>query len=184
MEHDGLFAEAAGLAARLGRILGERGLRMCTAESCTGGLIGALVTEIPGSSAWYDRGFVTYSNEAKTELLGVSPATLAKHGAVSAETAAEMALGAAARSRADIAAAVTGIAGPDGGAPDKPVGTVWLAWRFPDGRAERELRRFPGDRRSVRLRTAAAVFERIIRETERADRGSGNRGGRNGTPAG
>ncbi len=114
------------LADRFLKACAHHGILAATAESCTGGMIISLLTDIPGSSSMVDRGFVTYSNEAKTEMLGVSPETLEKHGAVSAETAHEMAAGALKHSRAGIALAVTGIAGPDGGSAEKPVGLVWF----------------------------------------------------------
>ena len=119
-------AEIGNLANLFLQACLKRELLVATAESCTGGLIIAAMTDIPGSSSMVDRGFVTYSNDAKIELLGVSPVTLDAHGAVSSETAQEMAAGALARSHAGIALAVTGIAGPDGGSPDKPVGLVWF----------------------------------------------------------
>ncbi|MGN6143024.1 MAG: CinA family protein [Mesorhizobium sp.] len=130
--------------------LADRFLKAClkheilaaTAESCTGGLIIAAMTDIPGSSSMVDRGFITYSNDAKMELLGVSPVTLDAHGAVSAETAQEMAAGALARSHAGIALAVTGIAGPDGGSPDKPVGLVWFGLAMTGQRVVTEKRVF------------------------------------------
>lgn len=118
--------EVGELANRFLQACLKHGILAATAESCTGGLIIAAMTDIPGSSSMVDRGFITYSNNAKMELLGVSPVTLDAHGAVSAETAQEMAAGALARSHAGIALAVTGIAGPDGGSPDKPVGLVWF----------------------------------------------------------
>lgn len=134
----------------LGARMQERGLVACTAESCTGGMVAAAITDIAGSSSWFDRGFVTYSNEAKQELLGVRPATLALEGAVSEATAAEMVAGALARSHADVAVAVTGIAGPGGGTAAKPVGMVCFAWL----RRGREVRvathHFDGDRTAVR----------------------------------
>lgn len=146
----------------LASLLLARGQSLTTAESCTGGLIAASCTELAGSSAWFERGFVTYSNEAKTELLGVPPELIAHHGAVSEEVAKAMAAGALARSRADIAVAVTGIAGPTGGSDAKPVGTVWLAWaERGHGRAQdtvavhAEKMWFPGDRRAVRGATVA-----------------------------
>ena len=133
------------------------GRRIATAESCTGGLISGLLTEIPGSSDVVGRAFITYSNEAKRELLGVDAGTLEAHGAVSRETALEMAAGALARSGpdADISVAVTGVAGPGGGSPDKPVGTVWFAAVGDGGPEIAEMRRFPGDRGAVRLATVA-----------------------------
>ena len=119
--------DAGELAAKLVSACDRLGLVLATAESCTGGMVAAAITDVPGSSAVFDRGFVTYSNAAKADMLGVADATLEAHGAVSSETAAEMALGAVARSRADIAVAVTGIAGPGGGTALKPVGLVHLA---------------------------------------------------------
>ena len=116
------------LAIDVGRALAVRKWTLATAESCTGGLVAGAITDIAGSSGWFDRGFVTYSNEAKVDLLGVRPETLARFGAVSEATVREMAAGALGRSRADIAVAVTGVAGPAGGTPEKPVGLVWFAW--------------------------------------------------------
>ncbi len=146
----------------LASLLLARGQLLATAESCTGGLIAASCTELAGSSAWFERGFVTYSNEAKTELLGVPAELIERHGAVSEEVAKAMAAGALAHSRADLAVAVTGIAGPTGGSDAKPVGTVWLAWaERGHGRAQdtvavhAEKMWFPGDRRAVRGATVA-----------------------------
>jgi len=131
---------------------------VATAESCTGGLIAASLTEIAGSSDVVDRGFVTYSNEAKTDLLGVPADLIATHGAVSEEVARAMAQGAIARSKANVAAAVTGIAGPKGGTPTKPVGLVHLAVARRGGDVRHERHVFPGDRRQVRLATVERVF--------------------------
>ena len=128
---------------------GARGWTLATAESCTGGWIAKCCTDRAGSSAWFDRGFVSYSNEAKHEMLGVENAVLKDAGAVSREVALQMAAGARSRAGTDIAVAVTGIAGPDGGSADKPVGSVWFAWALED-RAEAELLQFPGDREAVR----------------------------------
>ena len=150
------------LAQALGAALARRGWKVATAESCTGGLVAGAITEIAGSSGWFDRGFVTYSNEAKVELLGVSAATLARFGAVSEETAREMAAGAVAGSRAKLAVAVTGIAGPDGGTPDKPVGTVCFAWARRAGAVETATRRFPGDRAAVRAAAVAAALQGLL----------------------
>ncbi|HET8701387.1 MAG TPA: nicotinamide-nucleotide amidohydrolase family protein, partial [Nitrococcus sp.] len=116
------------LAQRAGTLLEDRGLRLITAESCTGGWIAKVLTDVAGSSQWFERGVVVYSNAAKIELLGVSRHSLQSFGAVSREVAAEMARGAVARAPAEVSLAVTGIAGPDGGTPAKPVGLVWLAW--------------------------------------------------------
>ncbi|MCM0608273.1 MAG: CinA family protein [Ideonella sp. WA131b] len=150
---------------RLAGLLAARGERLATAESCTGGLIAAACTARAGSSDWFERGFVTYSNEAKTELLGVDAALLAAHGAVSEEVARAMVAGALARSRATLAVAVTGIAGPGGAVPGKPVGTVWLAWgRAGSLRAERRL--FGGDRDAVRGTTVAMALQRLAEAAE------------------
>ena len=138
------------LAIVVGDILLEKRLMLATVESCTGGWIAQTVTNIPGSSAWFERGFVTYSNEAKQELVGVQAETLTKHGAVSREVAVEMVLGGVQRSRADVAVSVTGIAGPDGGTPEKPVGTVWIAWADRHGSSEAICYGLQGDRRAVR----------------------------------
>jgi nicotinamide-nucleotide amidase len=140
----------SALAESLGCKLKARGELLVTAESCTGGGVAQAVTAIAGSSEWFERGFVTYSNEAKAELLDVRASTLERHGAVSEETAREMALGALAKSRGTLALAVTGIAGPGGGSPDKPVGTVCFAWARRGGAAHSETRRFAGDREAVR----------------------------------
>lgn len=150
------------LATQVGSALCARKQILAVAESCTGGWIGKSVTDIAGSSGWFDRGFVTYSNVAKTELLGVREATLARHGAVSAEVVTEMVVGALERSRADIALAVSGVAGPDGGTADKPVGTVYLAWA-PRGGSTRVVRQhFDGDREAVRLATVAAALQGVL----------------------
>jgi nicotinamide-nucleotide amidase len=153
--------------AELAQALRGRRWRLATAESCTGGLIAAACTSIAGSSDWFERGAVTYSNEAKTELLGVPPALIAAHGAVSPEVARAMAEGVLARTPADLALAVTGIAGPGGATPGKPVGTVWLAWATRREPAETTLLLLPGDRAAVReqtvdhaLRAALAVASR------------------------
>ena len=145
--------------AALAQALRARGWRLATAESCTGGLIAAACTAIAGSSDWFERGFVTYSNEAKTELIGVPDAVLAAHGAVSAETACAMAEGALAHARADLAIAVTGIAGPGGATPGKPVGTVWLAWATRGTPAQARLLSLQGDRAEVREQTVDAALQ-------------------------
>ena len=154
--------EIYNLAGRLGDLLGSEGRSLVTAESCTGGWIAQCVTSIPGSSAWFDRGFVTYSNESKVELLGVPAEVIATHGAVSEETVAAMAGGALARSLADCAVAVSGIAGPAGGSPDKPVGTVWLAWQLKEAAPITRRFWFEGDRESVRRQTVMAALEGLI----------------------
>jgi nicotinamide-nucleotide amidase len=127
----------------------KKGLRVATAESCTGGLVAGAITAIPGSSAIFTHGFVTYANEAKTEMLGVPEPMLAAHGAVSSEVAAAMATGARAHSGAHLAVSTTGVAGPDGGSPQKPVGTVWFGLATPDG-VTTYHRIFPGNRDEVR----------------------------------
>nr|WP_255632154.1 CinA family protein [Xenophilus sp. Marseille-Q4582] len=140
---------------------------LATAESCTGGLIAAACTELAGSSAWFERGFVTYSNEAKAELLGVDPALIAAHGAVSDAVARAMAEGAVARSRAQVALSVTGVAGPTGGSPEKPVGTVWLGWQL-QGQARTERRRFDGDRATVRSATVEHALRTLVQLLQQA----------------
>lgn len=154
--------ETLPAAIALGRALETRGWKVATAESCTGGMVGAAITDVAGSSRWFDRGFVTYSNDAKVAMLGVATATLAAHGAVSEPAAREMATGALARSAADLAVAVTGIAGPDGGSLAKPVGTVCFAWAMRAGPVESATRHFPGDRAAVRRAAAAAALEGLI----------------------
>jgi nicotinamide-nucleotide amidase len=146
-------------AAQLGQLLQARQLQIAVAESCTGGLIAQTLTAIAGSSAWFERGFVTYSNAAKIEMLGVQPKTLAEFGAVSAETALEMVAGVLKHSAADCAIAVTGIAGPGGGSAIKPVGTVFIAWAMQGRENYCAEAHFEGDRQAVRLKTA----ERALR---------------------
>ena len=139
--------------------MAQQRLLLTTAESCTGGGIAETLTGIAGASAWFDRGFVTYSNEAKLSMLGVSQSTLDRFGAVSEATALEMARGAISHSGAHVSVAVTGIAGPDGGTPDKPVGTVWIAWGQKLGYAEARRFQFDGDRNAVRQQ---AILEAIL----------------------
>lgn len=150
------------LAGRLGVRLKKRKLMLATAESCTGGWVAQAVTSISGSSNWFERGFVTYSNAAKKELLGVRSATLARHGAVSEAIAREMAAGALRRSRAQIAVAVTGIAGPGGGTRKKPVGLVCFAWATKKGGAQSATRRFAGGRDTVRRRSVAFALQGLL----------------------
>jgi nicotinamide-nucleotide amidase len=142
-------------------ILIENQWQLATAESCTGGLIAGLCTDLPGSSAWLERGFVTYSNAAKSEMLGVDPALIATHGAVSEPVARAMAEGAIRHSAAQVALAVTGIAGPGGGSASKPVGTVWFAWSSPLGLAS-EIQHFEGDRSAVRIQAARHSLTRLV----------------------
>lgn len=139
----------------------QRGLKIATAESCTGGMIAAALTEIAGSSDVFERGWVTYSNEAKTECLGVAAETLATHGAVSAETAEAMAKGALGRARAQIAVSVTGIAGPGGGSADKPVGLVYVGLARKDGWVQVERCEFAGDRAAVRRQTVERALTHL-----------------------
>ena len=133
---------------------------LTAAESCTGGMISAACTDLAGSSDWFERGFVTYANEAKTDMLGVAPALLQRFGAVSEPVARAMVLGALARSHAQVAVAVTGVAGPSGGSPDKPVGTVWFGFALP-GRVVTESMHFDGDRAAVRAATVQHTFARL-----------------------
>jgi nicotinamide-nucleotide amidase len=152
------------LAESLGRALKARGALLATAESCTGGWAAQAVTAIAGSSDWFERGFVTYSNAAKQELLGVRRETLERHGAVSEETAREMAVGALARSRATLAVSITGVAGPGGGSAAKPVGTVCFAWASARGRLRSETRHFDGDREAVRRQSVEHALAGVIAE--------------------
>lgn len=140
----------------------KKQLKLATAESCTGGMIAAMCTDLSGSSAWFERGFVTYSNEAKTDMLGVEAALIASDGAVSQAVARAMAAGAITHSRAQISVAVTGIAGPAGGSDAKPVGTVWFAWATPLG-VTSEVQHFAGDRAAVRQATARHAFQQLVR---------------------
>jgi nicotinamide-nucleotide amidase len=150
------------LAERAGLALQQRGLMLATAESCTGGWIAEAITMIPGSSAWFERGFVTYTYISKREMLGVLETTLERHGAVSEAVVREMAAGALAASHAQVAVAVSGTAGPGGGTPEKPVGTVCLAWGLKDGEARAETRHFPGDREAVRRQSVVHALEVLI----------------------
>jgi nicotinamide-nucleotide amidase len=156
--------DIATLVNTLARELKARGLMMATAESCTGGLIAGACTEVSGSSEWFERGFVTYSNAAKHELLGVPTALIDQHGAVSEPVARAMAAGALAHSPAQLAVAVTGVAGPTGGSLEKPVGTVWFGWATPEG-VFTEHQRFDGDRTAVRQATVhhalAGLLQRL-----------------------
>jgi len=158
----------------LANALRARGWRMATAESCTGGLIAAACTSLAGSSDWFERGFVTYSNEAKTAVLGVPAALIQTHGAVSEAVARAMVEGALQHAPVQLAVAVTGIAGPGGAVPGKPVGTVWLAWGMAGGAGgaggagviHAERLQLPGDRAAVRSATVAAALQRLVQATE------------------
>ncbi len=156
------------LAARVGRVLQEKGLLLATAESCTGGGVAQAITEIAGSSEWFDCGFVTYSNASKTELLDVSAALLAQVGAVSEEVVGVMAEGAIANSNAHVAISTTGIAGPGGAVPGKPVGTVCFGWAREHHQTVTERLVFHGDRHSVREQTVAHALQGLLRYLERA----------------
>lgn len=156
--------DRAEIVRELAGHLQRRAWWLACAESCTGGAIAAALTDLAGSSAWFDRGFVTYSNQAKHDMLDVAEQTLAESGAVSRETVIEMARGALAHSRAQLSVAVSGIAGPGGGTPEKPVGTVWIAWATAE-QVETLCERFPGDRAAVR---AAAVDVALLGLLQRA----------------
>lgn len=150
------------LATRVGLLLSNRGQTLAAAESCTGGWVCQCITDVPGSSAWFDRGFVTYSNEAKREMLGVPEIILNEHGAVSGETVRAMVAGALSHSSADCALAVSGIAGPSGATPGKPVGMVWFAWQRRDGECLTRRMHFAGDRRAVRRQAVAMALQGIL----------------------
>jgi nicotinamide-nucleotide amidase len=149
------------LAKKIGAVLRSANQMLATAESCTGGWAAQVVTSVPGSSGWFERGFISYSNEAKRELLGVRKVTLKESGAVSEETAREMALGALARSKATVSLAITGVAGPGGGSRAKPVGTVCFAWATGSG-VRSETRHFKGGRESVRRQSVVHALEGVI----------------------
>ncbi len=149
-------------------MLKSHGLLLATAESCTGGGVAQAVTEVAGSSAWFERGFVTYSNLSKQQMLGVSAETLRQHGAVSELTVREMVAGALQHSAAQVALAVSGIAGPDGGTADKPVGTVWFAWGVKDGATHAQRHRLDGDRAEVRARSVHIALQGVLDLLDRA----------------
>jgi nicotinamide-nucleotide amidase len=147
-------------ATEVGARLQKQGWYLVTAESCTGGWLAEAITAIPGSSKWFDRGFVAYSNPAKQDMLKVSPETLTKYGAVSEQTAIEMVKGALAHSQAHVGIAITGLAGPSGGTSQKPVGTVWIAYASPNSiYAQRSF--FPGDRHSIRYQAVITALQRL-----------------------
>ncbi len=168
MTHD----NTSHLVEQLADALLHHGWMLATAESCTGGMIAARCTDLSGSSQWLERGFVSYSNEAKHEMLGVDPALIAQHGAVSAEVAQAMALGALRHSKAQVSLAVTGVAGPTGGSQDKPVGTVWFAWALPSDTGptlgaetawvKTECVQFKGDRAAVREATLQHALATLL----------------------
>ena len=147
------------LAAQVGGALKAHGLMLATAESCTGGGVAQAITDVAGSSAWFERGFITYSNLAKQQMLGVSEATLIQHGAVSEAVVREMVAGALANSAAQLALAVSGIAGPEGGTPDKPVGTVWFAWGIKHGATHAQRHQIDGNRAAVRAQAVRIALQ-------------------------
>jgi nicotinamide-nucleotide amidase len=165
---DGKLSE---LARRVGQGLKSAGWRLALAESCTGGWLGKVVTDVAGSSAWFECGLITYSNEAKQQLLGVTATALSRSGAVSAEVAEAMAQGALASSAANLALAVTGIAGPEGGTADKPLGLVWFALAVKHGATETLSRQFDGDRDAVRRQAVQTGLDLILAATRTATRG-------------
>ena len=150
------------LAAQVGGLLKSHGLMLVTAESCTGGGVASAITDVAGSSAWFERGFITYSNLAKQQMLGVSTVTLDQHGAVSEAVVREMVAGALACSAAQVALAVSGIAGPDGGTKDKPVGTVWFAWGIKQGSIHAQRHQISGDRAEVRAAAVRVALQGVI----------------------
>lgn len=152
----------ADRARELGKLLQQRRFSVVTAESCTGGGIARLLTDEPGASSWFERGFVTYSNLSKEEMLGVPRALLEAHGAVSEEVVLAMARGALAYSNGDVSVSVSGVAGPDGGTDEKPVGTVWIGWGLGEGLTEAQHFLFPGDRDEVRNRSMLAAMAGLI----------------------
>ena len=164
-------ADTIELATRVGAALRANGMVLATAESCTGGMIAAAITEVAGSSRWFDRAMVTYSNEAKTEMLGVPSGLLSQFGAVSEPTARAMAGGALERSRASMAVAVTGVAGPDGGTKDKPVGMVCFGWAVRGAPTEVETIHFPGDRATVRAMTVRHALLGILKRLDSSSSG-------------
>lgn len=164
--------ELEGLSVRLGEVLRARKLMLACAESCTGGWVSEVVTATAGSSQWFERGFVTYSNAAKQELLGVRADTLRQDGAVSEAVVREMAAGALRRSHAQVALAISGIAGPGGGSPGKPVGTVCFAWVLQGGEPVAETRRLSGDREAVRLQSVIHALRGLLRQLGDASPGN------------
>jgi len=154
-----LLGDIDRLATEVGILLKKTGVKLVTAESCTGGWVAQAITSVPGSSAWLDRGFVAYSNAAKMEMLGVESATLAQQGAVSEAVVREMAQGAIRHSRAHLSVAITGVAGPDGGTAEKPVGLVWFAWGQKLGYAEAVAHRLTGSRATIRARSVLIALD-------------------------
>jgi len=151
---------------KVSKFLKKNNLKVVTAESCTGGWVAKVLTDLPGSSAYFDRGFVTYSNQAKQEMLGVSEETLDTHGAVSEQVVAEMVSGALKKSSADVAIAISGIAGPTGGSKEKPVGTVCFAWQFKGEKAHTQTMLFDGERDSIRKQSVEFILSGIIEKID------------------
>ena len=150
------------LATQVGGALKAHGLKLATAESCTGGGVAYAVTDVAGSSAWFERGFIAYSNQAKQQMLGVSEAALNQHGAVSEAIVREMVAGALQHSTAQVALAVSGIAGPEGGSPDKPVGTVWFAWGIKHGATHARRHQINGNRAEVRAQSVHIALQGVL----------------------
>ncbi|CAH1084938.1 NMN aminohydrolase [Candidatus Nitrotoga sp. 1052] len=150
------------MAIQIGSALKLHGLMLATAESCTGGAVASAITDIAGSSEWFERGFITYSNEAKREMLGVAQDTLTRYGAVSEAVVREMVAGALCHSHAQVALAVSGIAGPAGGMPGKPVGTVWFAWGIKGGQCVARLHHLSGNRAEIRMQSVCIAFQGVL----------------------
>lgn len=150
------------LAAQVGGALKSHGLMLATAESCTGGAVAMAITDIGGSSAWFERGFITYANDAKQEMLGVAQETLTRYGAVSEVVVREMVAGALVHSHAQVALAVSGIAGPSGGTPEKPVGTVWFAWGIKGGQCVAQLHHLSGGRAEIRAQSVHIALQGVL----------------------
>lgn len=150
------------MVIQIGSALKSHGLVLTTAESCTGGAVASAITDIAGSSEWFERGFITYSNEAKREMLGVAQDTLTRYGAVSEAVVREMVAGALHYSHAQVALAVSGIAGPTGGMPDKPVGTVWFAWGITGGQCVARLHHLSGNRAEIRMQSVRLAFQGVL----------------------
>lgn len=163
---------AQRVAARVGEALKARGYFLATAESCTGGWVAKVVTSVAGSSQWFDRGFVTYSDASKQDMLGVTDDTLAQHGGVSEQVVREMAEGAVARSGAQVALAISGIAGPEGGTPAKPVGTVWMAWAAEGIETRCRATHFAGDRDMVRQQAVMASLQGVMDMIDSVEQGT------------
>ncbi len=161
-----LESRIEALVTQLAQWLGEHGMMLAAAESCTGGWLAKVCTDMPGSSRWFERGFVTYTNEAKQEMLGVASETLQVHGAVSEQTVAEMASGALANSRAQISVAISGIAGPGGGSEEKPVGTVCFGWVREGGAATTERKVFEGNREAVRAQAVLHALQGLLKQLQ------------------